>query len=57
MAVGSALDSSLQAMQAAKLSLMSMHDKDVKLELISQSVQEVLAGGKVRSIVGLSVYV
>jgi hypothetical protein len=34
-------------MQAAKLSLLSMHDKDVKLELISQSVQEVLAGGKV----------
>jgi hypothetical protein len=28
-----------------------MHDKDVKLELISQSVQEVLAGGKVRSFV------
>ncbi|WIA20905.1 hypothetical protein OEZ85_005250 [Tetradesmus obliquus] len=47
LAVGSALDTSLQAMQAAKLSLMSMHDKDVKLELISQSVQEVLAGGKV----------
>jgi hypothetical protein len=48
LAVGSALDTSLQAMQAAKLSLLSMHDKDVKLELISQSVQEVLAGGKVR---------
>jgi hypothetical protein len=47
LAVGSALDSSLQAMQAAKLSLMSMHDKDVKLELISQSVQEVLSGSKV----------
>ncbi|KAF6262040.1 hypothetical protein COO60DRAFT_687754 [Scenedesmus sp. NREL 46B-D3] len=47
LAVGSALDTSLQAMQAAKLSLLSMHDQDVKLELISQSVQEVLAGGKV----------
>lgn len=47
LAVGSALDSSMQAMQAAKQSLLSMHHNDLKLELISQSVQEVLAG-KVR---------
>eukprot|EP00775_Hariotina_reticulata_P005019 gene5019-5260_t len=44
LAVGSALDGGLQAMQAARLSLFSMHEKDVKLELISQSVKDVLAG-------------
>lgn len=41
--VSSAVDSSLQAVQAAKESLQSMHDKDITLELFSQSVQDVLA--------------
>lgn len=40
----SAVDSSLQAVQAAKLSLQSMHEKDIRLELISQSVKDVLEG-------------
>jgi len=40
----SAVDSSLQAVQAAKLSLQNMHDKDLRLELISQSVKDVLEG-------------
>jgi hypothetical protein len=37
-----AVDSSLQAVQAAKQSLQSMHDKDAALRLFSQSVKEVL---------------
>lgn len=41
--VSSAVDSSLQAVQAAKESLQSMHDKDMTLKLFSQSVQDVLA--------------
>jgi hypothetical protein len=41
--LSSALDSSLQAVQAAKESLQSMHDKDMTLTLFSQSVQDVLA--------------
>jgi hypothetical protein len=44
LAVGAALDGGLQAMQAARMSLFSMHEKDVKLQLVSQSVKEVLAG-------------
>lgn len=39
----SAVDSSLQAVQLAKESLQSMHDKDITLKLFSQSVQDVLA--------------
>jgi hypothetical protein len=41
--LSSAVDSSLQAVQAAKESLQSMHDKDITLELFSQSVQDVLS--------------
>lgn len=41
--VSSAVESSLQAVQAAKESLQSMHDKDMTLKLFSQSVQDVLA--------------
>lgn len=47
--LSSAVDSSLQAVQAAKESLQSMHDKDMTLKLFSQSVQDVLAR-KVRTV-------
>lgn len=37
-------------MQAAKQSLLSMRDTDLRLQLISQSVQDMLGGAKVGGI-------
>lgn len=43
--VSSAVDSSLQVVQAARASLQNMHEKDtLNLRLFSQSVQNVLEG-------------